>query len=81
VKLFARLNRQLGMSILYISHDLLSVASLCHRIAILRHGRMVESGSTEEIFRDPRDPYTKALLAAIPALPFADRLSAESTRR
>jgi peptide/nickel transport system ATP-binding protein len=37
VKLFARLNRQLSMSILYISHDLLSVASLCRRIAILRH--------------------------------------------
>ena len=81
VKLFARLNRQLGMSILYISHDLLSVASLCHRIAILRHGRMVESGSTEKIFRDPRDPYTKALLAAIPAVPFLDNLSVESFAR
>jgi ABC-type dipeptide/oligopeptide/nickel transport system ATPase component len=76
VKLFARLNRELRMSILYISHDLLSVASLCHRIAILKHGRMVESGSTEMIFREPRDPYTKALLAAIPAMPFADNLSA-----
>ena len=55
VKLFARLNRQLGMSILYISHDLLSVASLCHRIAILRQGRMVEMGATEQIFREPRE--------------------------
>jgi ABC-type dipeptide/oligopeptide/nickel transport system ATPase component len=81
VKLFARLNRQLGMSILYISHDLLSVASLCHRIAILRDGRMVESGSTEDIFRQPRDPYTKALLAAIPSVPFLDNLSAESFAR
>jgi ABC-type dipeptide/oligopeptide/nickel transport system ATPase component len=80
-KLFARLNRQLGMSILYISHDLLSVASLCHRIAILRDGRMVESGSTEDIFRQPRDPYTKALLAAIPSVPFLDNLSAESFAR
>jgi ABC-type dipeptide/oligopeptide/nickel transport system ATPase component len=75
VKLFARLNRQLGMSILYISHDLLSVASLCHRIAILKSGRMVESGSAEQIFRTPRDPYTKALLAAIPAIPFTDSLA------
>src|SRR5579862_4733774 len=48
--LFARLNRHLGMSILYISHDLLSVASLCHRIAILRHGRIVEANSCDEIF-------------------------------
>jgi ABC-type dipeptide/oligopeptide/nickel transport system ATPase component len=77
VKLFARLNRQLGMSILYISHDLLSVASLCHRIAILRHGQMVESGRTEQIFRNPREEYTKALLAAIPAVPFADKLSVQ----
>jgi len=77
LKLFARLNRQLGMSILYISHDLLSVASLCHRIAILRQGEMVESGSTEQIFRQPSNPYTKALLAAIPVCPFTDSLSAE----
>jgi ABC-type dipeptide/oligopeptide/nickel transport system ATPase component len=75
IKLFARLNRELGMSILYISHDLLSVASLCHRIAILRDGRMVESGRTEQIFRDPRDPYTRALIDAIPAVPFADKVS------
>ena len=78
VKLFARLNRQLGMSILYISHDLLSVASLCHRIVILRDGRVVESGSTEDIFRRPQDLYTKALLAAIPAIPFADKMSGAS---
>jgi ABC-type dipeptide/oligopeptide/nickel transport system ATPase component len=81
VKLFARLNRQLGMSILYISHDLLSVASLCHRIAILRHGRMVESGTTREIFWQPRDRYTRALLAAIPSVPFPDNLSTESVAR
>jgi len=81
VKLFARLNRQLGMSVLYISHDLLSVASLCHRNAILRHGRMVEQGATEQIFRQPRDPYTKALLAAIPALPFLDNAPSGQTVR
>lgn len=81
VKLFGRLNRQLGMSILYISHDLLSVASLCHRIAILRHGRMVECGSAAEIFGNPRDAYTKALLAAIPTLPFADKLSYEAAAK
>ena len=81
IKLFAQLNRQLGMSILYISHDLLSVASLCHRIAILRHGQMVESGATEQIFRRPQDPYTKALLAAIPAIPSFDKVSTEPVLR
>jgi ABC-type dipeptide/oligopeptide/nickel transport system ATPase component len=69
LNLFSRLNRQMGMAVLYISHDLLSVGSFCHRIAILQHGRMVESNSSEEIFRHPQHPYTQALLAAIPRLP------------
>lgn len=81
LKLFARLNRELGMSMLYISHDLLSVASLCHRIAILREGRVIEAGPTEKIFRSPEQPYTRALLAAIPAIPFVDTLSAEFLER
>ncbi len=70
LELFARLNRELGTAILYISHDLLSVASLCHRIAILRNGRIVESDSCEEIFRNPRHEYTRALLGAIPKAPW-----------
>ncbi len=69
LKLFSRLNRQMGMAVLYISHDLLSVASFCHRIAILREGRIVETAPTEEIFRHARHPYTQALLAAIPQIP------------
>lgn len=69
LKLFSRLNRQMGMAVLYISHDLLSVASFCHRIAILRDGQIVETNSTEEIFRRPQHPYTQALLGAIPQLP------------
>ena len=70
LKLFSRLNRELGMSVLYISHDLLSVASFCHRIAILQKGRIVECNSSEEIFRNPQHPYTKMLLGAIPKLAF-----------
>jgi ABC-type dipeptide/oligopeptide/nickel transport system ATPase component len=69
LNLFSSLNRQMGMAVLYISHDLLSVGSFCHKIAILQHGCMVESNSSEEIFRDPQHPYTQALLAAIPRLP------------
>lgn len=69
LKLFTRLNRQMGMAVLYISHDLLSVASLCHRIAILQNGRMVETNTTDEIFHSPRHPYTQALLQAIPRIP------------
>lgn len=69
LSLFSRLNREMGMAVLYISHDLLSVASFCHRIAILRHGAIVETNSSEEIFGRPRHPYTAALLGAIPKAP------------
>jgi ABC-type glutathione transport system ATPase component len=67
--LFARLNRELGMGILYISHDLLSVASLCHRIAILNSGEIVECGPPSQIFAAPQHPYTQKLVAALPRLP------------
>lgn len=63
--LFRRLNRELGMAMLFISHDLLSVASLCSRIAILRQGRIIESGPTHEMFRAPRTEDTRALLQAV----------------
>ncbi len=66
LQLFARLNRELGMAILYISHDLLSVASLCHRISILNDGQIVENGSSQNIFVNPAHEYTRRLVAAIP---------------
>jgi ABC-type dipeptide/oligopeptide/nickel transport system ATPase component len=69
LRLFAQLNRELNMSILFISHDLLAVSSLCHRIAILKTGQLVESGAPEKIFRHPQHTYTRQLLAALPALP------------
>jgi ABC-type dipeptide/oligopeptide/nickel transport system ATPase component len=69
LRLFRRLNRELRMSILFISHDLLAVASLCHRIAILKEGELVESGSTEAIFHRPQHPYTRRLIESLPAMP------------
>jgi peptide/nickel transport system ATP-binding protein len=63
--LFQRLNRELNMAMLFISHDLLSVASVCQRIAILQNGRIVESGSTQQMFREPRTEDTRALLQAV----------------
>jgi ABC-type dipeptide/oligopeptide/nickel transport system ATPase component len=56
--------------VLYISHDLLSVSSLCHRVAILNEGAVVECGPTEQIFRNPQHPYTRRLIDAIPKHPF-----------
>ena len=67
--LFARLNRELDMGILYISHDLLSVAALCHRIAILNGGAIVECGPPQQIFGAPRHPYTQKLVKALPRDP------------
>lgn len=71
LKLFTRLNRDLGMAVLFISHDLLSVASLCHRVAIMREGSIVECAARDQIFGHPSHPYTRALVAALPRLPRA----------
>ena len=68
LRLFGQLNRDLDMAILYISHDLLSVAALCHRVAIMRDGEIVECGLPESIFDSPRHPYTQRLIAALPSL-------------
>jgi ABC-type dipeptide/oligopeptide/nickel transport system ATPase component len=82
LSLFARLNRELGMGILFISHDLLSVASLCHRIAILDSGEIVESGPPSQIFGCPQHEYTQKLVAALPRLPvFSPQSSPASTHR
>jgi len=67
--LFRRLNQETGIGILYISHDLASVAALSHRVAILHQGEIVECASTAELFHAPKHPYTRQLLAAIPRLP------------
>jgi len=66
--LFRELNRSTGMTILYISHDLASVAGICDRIAILHQGEIVECGSTAQIFTNPQHEYTQRLMAAVPRL-------------
>ena len=63
--LFRDLNRSTGMAILYISHDLASVAGICDRIAILHQGEIVECGATQQIFANPQHAYTQRLMAAI----------------
>jgi ABC-type dipeptide/oligopeptide/nickel transport system ATPase component len=70
LKLLGRLNQDLNMAVLYISHDLLSVNSLCHRVAILHAGAIVECGETEQIFRHPQHAYTRRLIDAVPKSPF-----------
>ena len=70
LELLARLNRELGTAMLYISHDLLSVAGLCHRVAILHQGGIVECGPARQIFSAPQHPYTRQLMGAIPRNPY-----------
>jgi peptide/nickel transport system ATP-binding protein len=67
--LFRELNRNSGMAILYISHDLASVAGICDRIAILHEGQIVESGSAEQVLTNPQHEYTQRLMAAMPKMP------------
>lgn len=69
LELFGRLNREFGMSILYISHDLPSVAGICQRIAILHQGQIVECGPVEQIFTAPVHEYTRRLMSALPQVP------------
>lgn len=66
--LFRSLNRSIGTAILYISHDLASVAGICDRIAILHEGQIVECGTTDQIFTRPRHGYTQKLMAAQPRI-------------
>jgi ABC-type glutathione transport system ATPase component len=74
--LFRELNRSSGMAILYISHDLASVAGICDRIAILHEGQIVETGSTEQVLTSPRHEYTQRLMAALPKIPQPQPLAA-----
>jgi len=64
--LIKSLQRDLGMSVLFITHDLGVVASVADRVAVMYAGQVVEEGLVEEVFYDPRAPYTWALLASLP---------------
>jgi oligopeptide/dipeptide ABC transporter ATP-binding protein len=73
INLLMDLQAEMELSILFISHDLSVVRSLTDEVAVMWHGRIVEQAPTEAIFSDPRHPYTRTLLDAIPALHPRDR--------
>lgn len=66
--LMCELNENLGMSVLFITHDMGAVSQLCHSVKVMYLGQVVEDAETEELFANPLHPYTKGLLACIPHL-------------
>ncbi|MGV6875076.1 ABC transporter ATP-binding protein [Pseudochelatococcus sp. B33] len=68
LSLIKTLQKEIGMGVLFITHDMGVVAGLADRVMVMRHGRRVEEGTVEAIFSAPRHPYTRALLAAVPRL-------------
>ncbi|MEM7194342.1 MAG: ATP-binding cassette domain-containing protein [Pseudomonadota bacterium] len=68
LNLLKSLQRELDLTILFISHDLSVVAHVCNHVAVMYHGRIMEEASTRELFANPGHDYTRALLSAIPSL-------------
>jgi len=73
LKLMSELKEEINTSILLITHDLSIVAQTCDRVAVMYAGNLVEAGTIQAIFKDPRHPYTKGLLEAIPKLGSIER--------
>ena len=68
LELIRKMQRELGMAVVFITHDLGVVSGLCDRVLVMYAGRVVESGGVRQIFYEPRHPYTRALQRSIPAL-------------
>jgi peptide/nickel transport system ATP-binding protein len=79
LKLIRELQQKHGTAVLFITHDMGVVVDIADRVCVMRHGEIVESGSVDDVLARPREDYTKALLAAVPALkPRSARLEASA---
>ncbi len=67
LKLLQSLRERLGVSLVFVSHDLAVIAQTCQRVAVMYAGQIVETGSVETVFREPRHPYTLGLLRSVPS--------------
>ena len=68
LRLLKELQNELGLAMIFITHDLSVLVETCDRLAVMYAGRIVEEGPAEDVFRDPTHPYTRALAAAFPAI-------------
>jgi len=68
LQLLDRLRRELGLAMIFVSHDLSVVRLLCKRVLVMYAGRIVEDGPPEDVFTTPLHPYTAGLVAAVPAI-------------
>jgi oligopeptide/dipeptide ABC transporter ATP-binding protein len=66
LKLLTSLRERLGVSIVFVSHDLAVIAQTCQRVAVMYAGQVIETGPVEAVFREPRHPYTLSLLRSVP---------------
>jgi ABC-type glutathione transport system ATPase component len=76
--LLEELRQRLGLTMLFITHDLRVAAQICSRIAVMQHGRIVEQGETAQVFNTPRHPYTQSLLDSIPGRSWASPVTSLS---
>ncbi|WP_435177821.1 dipeptide ABC transporter ATP-binding protein [Actinacidiphila sp. bgisy145] len=81
VALLGDLQRDLGLALVFVAHDLAVVRQVSDRVAVMQSGRVVEEGSADEVYANPRDPYTRRLLAAVPVLDPAESHARRTARR
>lgn len=70
-RLLTRIRRERDVTFLFITHDLAAARFFCDRVAVIHHGKIVESGPVKDVIENPQDPYTKTLIAAQPRFSFA----------
>lgn len=72
LELLARINREMGLTIVLITHEMHVIRKICHRVAVMERGRLVEMGPVEEVFRNPQQPITRQFVQQLAQTPFAD---------
>ena len=78
LRLLADIRQRLGLTMLFITHDLRVAAQVCDSIAVMRHGEIVEMGTTQSVFAQPQHAYTRELLAAVPGRAWSERRAAKN---